>query len=83
MNFSLPTLKSALFAPTHLDDTRFSLLTLAKLRTGIASAGSWLRCAAVMTTSATPMSFFSTTPLFFGFFAAIFPSCLFAGLFQA
>ena len=38
---------------------RFSLkLTLARLRTGIERAGSLLRCAAVMTTSATPTSFF-------------------------
>src|SRR5262245_54576891 len=66
--FAIPTLKNVracLRLPSSMMP-RFSLkLTLARLRTGIASAGSLLRWAAVITTSATPMSFFSTTPGFF------------------
>ena len=51
---------------------RFSLkLTLARLRTGIESAGPCSAAPAVITMSATPMSFFSTAPLFFGFRCAM------------
>src|SRR5262245_5282422 len=75
MNFlAIPTLKNvrACFLRPISMMPRFSLtLTLARLRTGIESAGSWLRCAAVITTSATPTSFFSTAPLFFCFFCAM------------
>src|SRR5262245_35494079 len=47
---------------------RFSLkLMLARLRTGMVSVGSLLRSAAVITVSATPTSFFSTTALFVPF----------------
>src|SRR5262245_37135118 len=92
MNFlAMPTLKNvrACFLRPISMMPRFSLkLTLARLRTGIESAGSLLRCAAVITTSATPTSFFSTTPLLFGFFCAIaFPDllaafCAGSGLFK-
>ncbi len=70
MNFlAMPTLKNVracLRLPISMMP-RFSLkLTLARLRTGIDSAGSRLRSAAVITMSATPTSFFSTGPIFFG-----------------
>src|SRR4030095_8923406 len=75
MNFlAIPTLKNvrACFLRPISMMPRFSLkLTLARLRTGIESAGSLLRCAAVMTTSATPTRFFSTAPLFFSFFCGM------------
>src|SRR5262245_149879 len=76
MNFlAMPTLKNvrSCFRRPISMMPRFSLkLTLARLRTGIESAGSLLFCAALIITSATPTSFFSTTPLFFGFFCAMF-----------
>ena len=76
MNFlAMPTLKNvrACFLRPISMMPRFSLkFTLARLRTGIERVGSWLRCAAVMTRSAMPMSFFSTAPLLFGFFCAMF-----------
>ena len=67
MNFlAMPTLKnvrSCLRLPISMMP-RFSLkLTLARLRTGIASVGSLLFSAAVITASATLMSFFSTAPV--------------------
>src|SRR5262249_18992428 len=71
---AIPTLKNvrSCFRRPISMMPRFSLkLTLARLRTGIESAGSLLFCAALITTSATPTSFFSTTPLFFGFFCAM------------
>src|SRR5678815_3320261 len=66
MNFlAMPTLKnvrSCLRLPISMMP-RFSLkLTLARLRTGIDSVGSLLRSAAVITASATLISFFSTAP---------------------
>src|SRR5215470_4682830 len=66
MNFlAMPTLKkvrSCLRLPISMMP-RFSLkLMLARLRTGMDSAGSLLRSAAVITVSAIPISFFSTTP---------------------
>src|SRR5262247_3628713 len=71
MNFlAMPTLKKAracLRLPISMMP-RFSLkLTLARLRTGMVSVGSLLRSAAVITVSATPTSFFSTTALFVPF----------------
>src|SRR5437879_839129 len=66
--FAIPTLKSVrscLRLPISMMP-RFSLkLMLARLRTGIDSAGSLPRSAAVITVSATPTSFFSTGPSFF------------------
>src|SRR5262245_20517305 len=74
--FAMPTLKkvrACLRLPSSMMP-RFSLkLTLARLRTGIASVGSLLRSAAVTTVSATPISFFSTVP---AFFAALATSAL-------
>src|SRR3970040_758751 len=81
MNFlAMPTLKNvrACFLRPISMMPRFSLnVTLARLRTGIDSAGPLLRSAAAITMSATPMSFFSTAPLFFGFFRAMFFPYLF------
>src|SRR5882762_3214687 len=66
--FAIPTLnrvRSCLRLPISMMP-RFSLkLMLARLRTGIDSAGSRLRSAAVITMSATPTSFFSTGVGFF------------------
>ena len=65
--FAMPTLKkvrACLRLPISMMP-RFSLkLTLARLRTGMDSVGSLLRSAAVITASATLMSFFSTAPTF-------------------
>ena len=70
----MPTLKkvrSCLRLPISMMP-RFSLkLTLARLRTGMDSVGSLLRSAAVITASATLMSFFSTAPVLVGFFRAM------------
>src|SRR5215813_1267857 len=71
MNFlAMPTLKNVracLRLPISMMP-RFSLkLMLARLRTGMVSVGSLLRSAAVITVSATPTSFFSTTALFVPF----------------
>src|SRR6266852_6359272 len=66
--FAIPTLnsvRSCLRLPISMMP-RFSLkLMLARLRTGIDSAGSRLRSAALITVSATPTSFFSTGVGFF------------------
>src|SRR6266550_6467520 len=88
MNFlAIPTLKNVracFLRPISMRPRFSSKVTLAKLRTGIERVGSLLRCAAVITRSAMPTSFFSTAPLLFGFFCAMFLSCLlalsFAGL---
>src|SRR6202158_257167 len=75
MNFlAIPTLKNVracLRLPSSMIP-RFSLkLTLARLRTGIARVGSLLFSAAVITRSATLMSFFSTTPVLLAFALAM------------
>src|SRR5712672_3231133 len=75
MNFlAIPTLKNVracLRLPSSMMP-RFSLkLTLARLRTGIARVGSLLFSAAVITRSATLMSFFSTTPVLLAFALAM------------
>src|ERR1051325_2477430 len=86
--FAMPTLKkvrSCLRRPISIMP-RFSLkLTLARVRTGMARVGSWLRCAAVTTVSAILMSFFSTAPLLFAFFRAMLVSRFrfFAGIVEA
>ena len=66
--FAMPTLKNvrACFRLPISMMPRLALkLTLARLRTGIDRVGSLLRSAAVITASATLMSFFSTAPIFF------------------
>ncbi len=64
MNFlAMPTLKNdrACFRfPISIRPRRWLKVTLDRDRTGIASVGSFRRWAAVITTSATLMSFFST-----------------------
>src|SRR5216683_4661885 len=75
MNFlAIPTLKNVracLRLPSSMMP-RFSLkLTLARLRTGIARVGSLLFSAAVITRSATLMSFFSTGPVLLAFSLAM------------
>src|SRR6266404_4675067 len=75
MNFlAIPTLKNVracLRLPSSMMP-RFSLkLTLARLRTGIARVGSLLFSAAVITRSATLMSFFSTAPVLLAFSLAM------------
>src|SRR3984893_1044754 len=75
MNFlAIPTLKNVrafLRLPSSMIP-RFSWkLTLARLRTGIARVGSSLFSAAVITRSATLMSFFSTTPVLLAFALAM------------
>src|SRR5260370_10363807 len=75
MNFlAIPTLKNVracLRLPSSMMP-RFSLkLTLARLRTGIARVGSLLFSAAVITRSATLMSFFSTGPVLLAFALAM------------
>src|SRR5574341_1476262 len=80
MNFlAIPTLKNVracLRLPISMMPRFSSKVTLARLRTGIASVGSLLRSAAVITASATPTSFFSTAPLLLAFFRAMFFPCL-------
>src|ERR1044071_1115015 len=76
--FAMPTLKNeraCLRLPISIRPRFSSKVMLARLRTGIDKVGSWLRCAAPITTSATPISFFSTAPFLFVFFLAIFFSC--------
>src|SRR6185503_1582778 len=66
--FAMPTLKNerACFRlPISIRPRFSSKVMLARLRTGIDRVGSWLRCAAPITTSATPIRFFSTAPFFF------------------
>src|SRR5712692_8314409 len=75
MNFfamlTLKNVRSCLRLPISMMP-RFSLkLTLARLRMGMDSVGSLLRSAAVITASATLMSFFSTAPIFFAFACAM------------
>src|SRR2546428_10203992 len=74
MNFlAIPTLKNdraCLRRPSSIRPLRSSNVTLESERTGIAGVGSFRRCAASMTRSATPTSFFSTV-LTFRAFAAI------------
>src|SRR5437899_12640010 len=74
MNFlAIPTLKNdraCLRRPSSIRPLRSSNVTLESERTGIARVGSFRRCAASMTRSATPTSFFSTV-LTFRAFAAI------------
>src|SRR5260370_10862988 len=71
---AIPTLKNVracLRLPSSMMP-RFSLkLTLARLRTGIARVGSLLFSAAVITRSATLMSFFSTGPVLLAFALAM------------
>ncbi len=73
MNFlAIPTLKNeraCLRLPSSIRPLRSSNVTLDRERTGIANVGSRRRCAASMTTSATPTSFFSTVPIFRAFAA--------------
>src|SRR3977135_3142605 len=79
--FAIPTLnsvRSCLRLPISMMP-RFSLkLTLARLRTGIDSAGSRLRPAAEITVSATLTSFFSTGVGFFAVGLAMGPISFFA-----
>src|SRR5207302_321004 len=75
--FAIPTLKNvrACFRLPISMMPRFSLkLMLARLRTGIDRVGSRRSSAAVITTSATPTSFFSTAPDVFALARAMFPS---------
>src|ERR1041385_7084480 len=75
--FAMPTLKNeraCLRLPSSIRPRFSSKLMLARLRIGIENVGSLLRSAAVMTVSAMPMSFFSTTPLVFAFFLAMIVS---------
>jgi len=71
MNFlAIPTLKNdrACFRlPSSISPLRSLKLTFERERTGIARVGSRRRCAAVITMSATPTSFFSTALGFRGF----------------
>src|SRR5215475_3805130 len=82
--FAMPTLKNeraCLRRPSSIKPFFSSNVTLARLRTGIESVGSLLRSAAVMTVSAMPTSFFSTSPLLFAFFPAMFFLCLLGSVF--
>src|ERR1041385_8226672 len=75
--FAMPTLKNeraCLRLPSSIRPRFSSKLMLARLRIGIENVGALLRSAAVMTVSAMPMSFFSTTPFVFAFFLAMIVS---------
>ena len=72
--FAIPTLKNdrvCFFSPISISPLRGLNDTFDKARIGISNVGSLARCAAAMTTSAIPTSFFPTAPVFFVFACAI------------